>query len=420
MTLGTPAASIPPTIIVLNARFVPSTRSAPYLYGVVQHAIRTADVLAKLEVPVGFLLYERQPGTELPELREHAVLDYPAIVVRFDFGIAHPAMATAFRAAVEMLEKRRRSSVRDRRGSQLYFQTSAVLPFAPRACAIAVTHHAPFVDQVTAAIGPHAARAAFDWDHPKADHLARTQAAGIEFVASHSDVRCLEISPIQERYLAAHRIDDRRIRALAQPLEDDATTDGRHSDVARAAEILPENGFVALTAVSRFDGFKRVELFVEGAAQAVAARAVEHVVVIGGEPVDERRESLMSMIPISIRPAFTFLPRVPHSLLVRGLFPSLAGRGVFVCSSRFDLVPYTVLEAARVGLCTIVPDIDTVGSSAYLPPNYRYAPTSSDLTALLSRLARDGRTLRAFASVGESIARGTSDEAFLETFAGSV
>jgi glycosyltransferase involved in cell wall biosynthesis len=257
---------------------------------------------------------------------------------------------------------------------------------------------------------------AFDWDHPKADHLATVQAQGLAVAADRDNVRCGEISRIQEAYLVDGRVDPRRVTRLTQPLDGACTSTPLPASVDEALSGRSGRGLVAITAVSRLDHFKNVELFVRGAVEGLRDGHLEKAIVIGGFPHDDERERLKALVPFAEQCSFAFVPRIPRAALVGTVFPRLASHGVFVCSSRFDLVPYAALEAARSGLCTVVPDTGCVGAAEYLPPRYLFAATPHGLAELFATLAGDDDSLHGFVDTADSIRLGTSGNAFRGSF----
>ncbi|MEV8597796.1 hypothetical protein [Streptomyces sp. NPDC052012] len=397
------------TVLILNHRFVPDEPDAPFLYGVVQHALRAADILQRGGGQAAFVLYRRRDELSRPRLSRTRVLGrHPAVTVEFHYGMAEADVTDAFRAAIgQAVEARRETS------PVAYYQTSAVLPYAPPEFDSLVTHHSPFVGHVAEAIGWPAARLAFDWDHAKARHLHDVQQRGLDVVRRREAVVCAEISPLQVRRLRAEGIPAGRVTALAQPLDGAL---GRAPLPAELGALREESGLVAVTAVSRLDHFKNVELFVDGCRVAIENGHLGRAVVIGGFPQDAERERLRARLPRELREAFVFTPRMSRDTLVGRVFPSLAGNGVFVCSSRFDLVPYTALEATRSGLCTLAPALAGVGVQEMLPEAYRFQATPAGLADCLKRLAHDPSGIRDFAATSAGIRRATSDEAFLAGF----
>ena len=385
-----------------------------------QHALRTAELLQAEGAHVGFILYQRDERISQPVVRERAVLDtYPAAAVSFNFRMDSALLTAAFRAA----SARVASAWSPRPGPRplLYYQTPVLLPYAPPEYAIAVTHHSPFVENVKELLGPEATRRAFDWDHPKADHLSTMQAQAVEVVKARDSCLCLEISILQERFLGRRGVPERQVRRLPPPLGGEAPSGHLPEPVERLlAGSKPGpgrgRGLIALTAVSRLDYFKNAELYVTGCCLALRAGSLDIAVLVGGFPVDAERERLREMVPAELAHAFVFVPRLPRRLLVGSLFPRLAGRGIFVCSSRFDLVPYTALEAARAGLCTVVPDNGRVGAAEYLANEYRFSDSPAGLAALLEEFALDANALGRFDATADRIRQATSDEAFVRAF----
>lgn len=398
------------TLIVLNRRFLPVGRRPAYLYGVVQHAIRAAEILGATGARIGFILYDRCEEATAPVVDQTAVLGrFPGAVLRFHFRMEPALLVGAFREAVAVASEGPRAPV-------LYLQTSAVLPYVPPELDVVVTHHSPFVANVAEVLGPAGARAAFEWDHPKTDHLARMQAEGLALAAGSGNVRCGEISAIQETYLLGRSVDPDRVSRLPQPLGGRCEAAPLPDAVAAAVEGRSRGRLIAVTAVSRLDYFKNVELFVEGAVEGLRRGALAKAVMIGGFPYEEGCERLRALVPCELHESFVFSPRVARAALVGSLFAQLASYGVFVCSSRFDLVPYTALEAARSGLCTVVPDTGNVGAAEYLPENFQFPPSAEGLGDLFARLAGDGGELARFAETGDAVRAGTSDAAFAHAF----
>ncbi|MFH8838074.1 glycosyltransferase [Streptomyces sp. NPDC017868] len=397
------------TVLILNHRFLPQGRHAPYLYGVVQHAVRAADILHLNGGRVAFVLYRRRDGLRRPRVRPlHVFGRYPAVSLEFHYGMTDAELTDAFRTAIRAAggEEGEPSPV-------VYYQTSAVLPYAPPEFDSLITHHSPFVTHVAEAIGWPAAQQAFDWDHAKARHLQHVQQRGLDVVRRRERLLCAEISPLQVRRLRAEGVPAGRVTALAQPLDGAV---GRARLPEELAGLPLSSGLLAVTAVSRLDHFKNVELFVAGCRLAIENGDLARAVVIGGFPEDAERERLRASIPRELRERFVFTPRTGRDALVGRFFPSLAGKAVFVCSSRFDLVPYTALEAARSGLCTVVADVGSVGVQEMLPEQYRFQATPAGLADCLKRLAHDPSGIRDFSGTSAEIRHATSDGAFLSGF----
>jgi hypothetical protein len=100
-----------------------------------------------------------------------------------------------------------------------------------------------------------------------------------------------------------------------------------------------------------------------------------------------------------------------------GMFAALETRGIFVCSSRFDVVPYTALEALRSGLMTVAPRSSFVGVAEYLPAKYCYEASPEGLGTLLKEHARTRNSGDSdFVELVRSVRHLTSDESFVGKF----
>jgi glycosyltransferase involved in cell wall biosynthesis len=412
-------------VFVMNYRFLPSTLDDAYMYGVVQHVVRSAEIAERHRARVGLVLYDRDDSATEPHLSRGVMLGrWPFVRLRYAASPPNCGAGTngrltdAIRRAVGAIHARWNVAP-DQEPYVLYFQTGSMLAHAPPECRVVVTHHSPFVLDVADVVGWEAARRAFDWDHAKTDYLARTQAEGLEFIKTHARVRCAEISAVQRRYLRRIGVGDTQVADLPPPVGWGAAVPPPHAGVdALLARCDPrtERRDIAVLAVSRFDGFKNVDLFLHAVTIALQDRQLRAAVVIGGDAGDRTVEALRCMIPAAVRARVAFLGRLPRSVLIHRVFRALRDRAVFVCCSHYDLVPYTALEAARAGLPVIAPDTASVGVSEYLPDTYRFEPSPPGLVEKLRQLGGRPSELDGFASCAAMIAEATSDERFVERF----
>lgn len=388
---------------------MPEGPNQAYPYGVVQHALQTAVALTARGARVGFLLYERCEDASAPTVRRRMVLGkYRAATLGFHFRMG-TALTGALRSAVNMVTEGWETS------PLLYLQTSVLLPFVPEEHAVLLTHHGPFVADVRRAIGTDGTHRAFDWDHAKADALEILQAEATEALCARHEVHCGEISVLQQAFLRRAGVPSSRLHRLPPPVGG-ARADTKVAPELHAAVAEPTDGLTAVTAVARLDHFKNVEMFVRGCVEALRSGDLTRAVVVGGPPSDPERDRLQKLVPRNLRPAFSFLPRQPREAVTGWLFPTLAPRGVFACTSRFDLVPYTALEAARTGLATLVPDTGAVGAAEYLPKSSQFGADEVALAGAFSRLAAGPPPFETFWPTAQRIAAATTDEAFAAAF----
>lgn len=406
-------------VFVVNDHFMPTDRHQPYIYGVVQHVVHSADLLTAIGVETRILLYNRDESINRPTILRTTIWNtFAAVRLNFNFRMPKELLVGAFAEALESLDDPPVKNTKSR--PLIYFQTSALLPYLPSGYGAVITHHSPFVDDVSAVLGSEGARRAFDWDHAKAHHLTITQREGIRALRERKSIVCAETSQLQLDYLRQRQIPDDRICALSPPLE----------DLPKAGDALPleaeqallkslarrGEGPIAFTAVSRLDYFKNIELFVQSCCLSLQQGTISGALIVGGSPGDPERSHLRAMVPEHLQPHVIFVPKIPRRALIGNLFPRMAGRGVFVCSSRYDLTPFTPLEAARLDVCTLVPASRHVGASAFLPPKFQFFPSQIGLSDVLKRLARADDRQREFAPVASAIRNATSNDAYLRGF----
>ncbi len=262
-----------------------------------------------------------------------------------------------------------------------------LLPFHPPGQPFVVTHHAPFVDHVVEVMGPRLAADAFGAGRAKLEHLRNHQRIGLDCLA-RSRGSAVEISAIQADYLRRHGVEGRFIHRIHPPLEWADGASGFSEAGARLRRFIggAGPGVILCTACSRLDAFKNVELLVQAALRLLRSGLDLRVLIIGGPPRDGERRRLERLVDESLAHRFRFAPRVPRGDLAQ-LLDELAGRGLFVCPSRYETCGLTPLEAAARGVCTLVADApDRVEAASLVPPRQRFTPTVEGLAAAVRRL----------------------------------
>ena len=367
-------------ILVLNGNFAPASAAGPFKYGAVAYALKAAEALSRQGLLAGFLLYRRDERLDRPRLERVSLLGYPALHLGFHFGMDRQLLTAAVEDARARLDR-----------GLLYYQTNVLLPFHPPGRPLVVTHHAPFVDHVVEVMGPRLAEEAFGAGRAKLEHLRDSQRLGLDCLV-RSRGSAVEISSIQADYLRMHGVEPRFIHRIHPPLESSAAN-GLSREGARLRSFIDRGGprLVLCTACSRLDAFKNVELFVRASLGLVKSGLDLRALVIGGPPEDGQRRRLEGLVDAGLADRFRFSPRVSRDDLAH-LLDDLAGRGLFVCPSRYETCGLTPLEAAARGVCTLVADTpDRVEAATLVPPRHRFAPTVEGLAAAVRRLAGGGR-----------------------------
>ena len=405
-------------VIVCNKHFIPDYENAEYIYGVVQHVLHLSKLFVGANFRVSFVLYHRDDSLTSPYVYRTTILDrYPAAVLRYNINMPASNVTHGMYDAIMAAS----SAGKDWRATRLpliYIQTDALLPFVPTGFKVIITHHSPFVDAVCSSLDEASARRAFEWDHPKMDFLREMQRRSIPILRQRPDVRCLEISNLQEQFLLKSSIPPGKMYRLPPPIG------GFTHKVAPPPELMkvlqaPRDGskLTVMTAVSRLDFFKNVDLFVDACIASMEREIVGNAIIIGGDADDVERTRLEHRVPSLLKPRFSFVKRLSRAAIVGNVFPALArSGGVFVCTSRYDLVPYTVLEASRCRLCTLIPDTGLVGASEYIPPKYQFDPDVASLVSLLHSLSTDSSYLYAFESTAMMVDILLSDETVMTAF----
>ncbi|MEX5712363.1 hypothetical protein AB1484_29810 [Parafrankia sp. FMc6] len=404
-------------VLVLDASFIPANRDLPYVNGIAAHAIHCADIIAASGVRVSFILHSYTEGITAPAVRETRILDqYPAVVVEFDVDIPTEPVARAFECALNIVAAPTRTEF-----PMVYHQSLTMIPFTSIDSRAIVTNHTPFVRHVADWASWTMARRTFTPDAAtplgprKFEDLLDAEDRGLAALREREYIMCAEISALQVSWLRSQGIHPRRISEIPRPLELPAVNDV-DTPPQPLQGLLATADVTAVTAVSQLNHFKNVELFVLGCCLALDSGDIDFAVMVGGPERDTERERIRQLVPGHLKDVFAFFPRLGHQALVRDLFRGLAGRGIFVCSSRFDLVPYTALEAARAGLCTIVADLPTVGARESVPDRYRFRPTPAGLAACLRRVAVEEDGISDFSPIAAAIRQETADDTFLTAF----
>jgi len=412
-----PARRFRHMVIVCNRRFIPAREHGPYIYGVVQHVLHLADLLVRAGFRVSFVLYERDDSSVAPEVRQATVVrKYQAAVLRYNVRMPHASLLEALRHAITTSSSRKLG----RAGNELpivYLQTDVLLPFVPPEFNVLITHHAPFVDAVCNILGESSARRAFEWDHPKMDSLREQQRQGLLILRERANIRCLEVSGLQEEFLRQSMVPASKVSRMSPPIGGNPPMAAPPAELASVLQSISKSSMLTvMTAVSRLDFFKNIDLLVHACVHGMRQGIVGAAIIVGGGDADAERARLRDSVPPSLRPRFTFIKRLSHAAVVGNLFPALARSGVFVCTSRYDLVPFTALEASRSGLCALIPDSRQVGAAEYIPEEYRFAPDVDGLVSLLRRVSEDGELLRSFEFTATKISSMVSDEVILSDF----
>ncbi|MBJ3592569.1 glycosyltransferase [Salmonella enterica subsp. enterica serovar Saintpaul] len=143
-----------------------------------------------------------------------------------------------------------------------------------------------------------------------------------------------------------------------------------------------------MTAVARLDYFKNVEMFLQASVKLAETNQSIKILIIGdNQDYDERRENMHNMIPLALKDRCIIHPKL-SPIELSSVFTALKKRGVFVCTSRYETLGITPLEAAISGIYTLMPALDSVEASLYFKDEDRFYYDTTELVIKLKRIIK--------------------------------
>ncbi len=369
-----------PGIIVVNERYFPDSESEPAHVGATSFSRSALRCLQHAGLSAGVILYRRDENISEPRIDLVHRSGLRCATLRFHFDMSADAVSRAIANAAALLRAEHGFSDQ----AMLYYQTDALLGFHPAELACCVTHHGPFVHDFMDMFSARETARAFG-DAAKALHLFKHQELGLRQMRSNGRMFVLQHSRLQREYLVGRGVDEQRIRAVRPPIAPPATPgplrDERVRSFVQGAELL------VFTAVARLDYFKNVELLVSGAVQARKRGLPLRILVVGDAPDDTAaRVALRARVPSEHEAEFLAVGKLAKAELY-ALFHLARPNGVFVCSSRYETLGITPLEAALSGVCTLMVDSDKVEASRFFPTAHRFLPSTDGLADAIGHLA---------------------------------
>lgn len=381
-------ADLPAGVVVLNDRYLPADEVCAADVGATSFALNVVRVLADAGLLAGAILYRRCDRSTVPRLHRTVRNGISCLVLEFNFRMEAESISRALAIAIARLG-------RSCRRPMVYYQTDIMLRFHPAGFAACVTHHGPFYGDFARHYSRAAAGAAFG-GREKAAHIAAYQESAIDRLLMDGTLMVIQHSRLQRRYLTLRGVPEERIIEITPPIALAETTRsppaGRIEDFVRSSRIL------LYTAVARLDHFKHIELLVAAARILIeAGRPVNVLIIGGGDEMEAERQSLLRDIPPSQRSRFLAVPKFRKDRL-HGFFRATRDRAVFVCTSRYETLGITPLEAALSGVCTIMPDLPLVEAARFFPESLKFRRSATDLAAMVDVVATEpgsrGRLLR--------------------------
>lgn len=245
--------------------------------------------------------------------------------------------------------------------------------------------HGPFVRDFIDNFSLHCAYEAFETKE-KTEHLMKHQEEGLKFLLSKKNAFVFQHSMLQRNYLVKNGIKEELIKEIAPPIVLKNNGGGLRKDIE---QFVKQNNkeLLLFSAVARIDFFKNLELLINSAKNLLERGIPVKILISGGSGSEQRkREELNNLIPIEIRSSFKISERLSQGELY-SLFNAVKHKSIFVCTSRYETLGITPLEAALSGICTIIPDSPLVEASRFFPDEYKFKPDVQSLAEIISKFS---------------------------------
>jgi glycosyltransferase involved in cell wall biosynthesis len=205
------------------------------------------------------------------------------------------------------------------------------------------------------------------------------------------------------------------IKAICPPILCADVPEGRLGPALDRFLTLDADELILISNVARIDYFKNLDLLVDAAIDLLCKGTPLRVLVTGGGAGDaDKRHALRRSIPEAFRARILITEKLDQASML-ALFERVRGRGMFVCTSRYETLGITPLEAALSGVCTLSPDLDCVEFSRYFPQEYRYPYSVLGLAGKVAEARAGGwfRNDRLCDHLSERISRRLFEETFM-------
>ncbi|KAJ8070613.1 hypothetical protein OCU04_000986 [Sclerotinia nivalis] len=375
-----------PAILVLNYRYYPSSTNSAAKVGATAFALQVVRVLEDAGLFGGVILYDRQDHLVAPVVQLMTKDSTPCVKLSFNFSMNTVQVRYALYASTALLVATFSESL----PPMLYYQTDTLLRYHPKRLPYCVTHHGPFYGDFTRHFTRDLAAIAYGSEN-KASHLEATQEEGLRHLKASDRAYVLQHSNKQGEYLMERGIDAMRIRALNPPIHSmKIYSHHKAGNVEELTSFSSSKRTLIFTAVARLDYFKNVELLIDSAVSLLDRGKFVRLLVVGGEGTsDIASPRLLARVPQKHNAHVKITSKIPKDDMY-ALFEYVQTHGIFVCTSRYETLGITPLEAALSGVTTLMPDCDLVEASRYFPSSYRFDPTVFGLSQVLEDFLRQG------------------------------
>lgn len=212
------------------------------------------------------------------------------------------------------------------------------------------------------------------------------QQDGLEALIQKENTYVLQHSELQKNYIVKRGFNEKKVFKLSPPIC--PLNCGNSFLPDRIIDFISLHGseMLLISTVARIDYFKNIELLIYSSLKLIEEGIPIKVLIAGGSNSNsQRREQLYEIIPNMFRENFLIIESLPQNEMYF-LFNLLKQKAVFVCTSRYETVGITPLEAAISGVYSIFPDSNIVEVANYFPQEYKFTPSVIGLTNHLRNL----------------------------------
>jgi glycosyltransferase involved in cell wall biosynthesis len=397
---NSPPKELLPGIIVMNYKYFLDPAGAPR-NGDLAFVMSVIRVLREENAFYGMILYQEDEIANAPLISydiKHSIL---CATVVFNANMAKSIVKDAIMIASEHLATQAHLPLITI--PLFYHQDEKLLDCHPDHLPLCITHHVPIYDDFIRHFSALEALAAFGGADQKGRSLKKVtdlrllQENGIKQLQMRSNAFIIKISELQGHYFERSGFPATQIHPVAPPI---------HSIMAEGIAALTENPTTytppaaaigrhfLFTAVARMSHFKNIELLID-AAVILLFRDVPIFLFICGAEDDAvglaRRDELRGRVPDQFQQYIDIVPKVSKPSLY-SIFTSTYVRqnGIFACSSRYETLAITPLEAALSGVTTVIQEnTEQVEAARYFPDRFVFKNNPEALADQLEHLFRN-------------------------------
>ncbi|MEQ5053218.1 glycosyltransferase [Klebsiella michiganensis] len=374
------------TIIVINKKYMQKDKNEGFPVGATSFSLHMKNFIKRNKGYIGCLYYEREDDISTPFLYEESYDSDFSLCMKFNYSMPTDMLTETLRKAFHIFTER----LDDPSDKFLvYYQTDTLLSFHPVEIPYCVTHHGPFIEDFAHHYSYKEAGYAFG-GKDKVNHLLTQQNKGVSVLKNGNGFAILH-SSIQNNYLSNKGISQEKCLKITPPvnLPIHTSSDKINSPIIhKFMKSITENDVILLTAVARLDYFKNVEMFLQASVKLAETNQRIKILIIGdNQDYDKRRENMHNMIPLALKDRCIIHPKLSPTEL-SSVFTTLKKKGIFVCTSRYETLGITPLEAALSGIYTLMPALDSVEASLYFKDEDRFYYDTTELVIKLKSIVK--------------------------------